>query len=187
MGAKVHSRYADHLLGFLFFLEAIFFIPVDPILIFFCLERPERALRYAAISTIFSTLGGLTGYLIGLILWEWVGPQVVHSKIVTSIVSPEMFDYLCKQYDLYAHWAILIAGFTPVPYKAATLSAGFCKISLVPFIICSIISRGARFYLLAIVIKIWGKQIRRYIDRYFNLLVLLTVILIVGTIWLIKR
>jgi len=186
MGKKVHSRYATLFLGMLFFIEAIFFLPTDPLLILFCLEKRERALWYAAVATIASVLGGIAGYYIGFFLWESVGPQILHTKLVSYILSPKTFTYLCQQYKKYAGAAILVAGFSPIPYKAATISAGICKLPLLPFIFFSIIARGSRFYLLAITIRIWGEQIKQYVDRYFNLLVLLTVLIIVAAFWFLR-
>lgn len=186
MGQKVHSPYAEPFLGVLFFTEAIFFLPVDPILILYCLERPKRSFRYATIATVSSVLGGMAGYLIGFSLWQTAGPQILNSRLVSTIMSPATFASLAQKYEVYAHWAVLIAGFSPVPYKAATLSAGFCKISFLPFVFFSIIARGARFFMFAIAIVIWGPQIKKFIDRYFNFLVVLTMALIAGAIWLLK-
>jgi len=187
MGTQVYSRYATPMLALLFYLEAIIFIPTDPMLIVYCIERRDKAYFYSTVATLSSVLGGLTGYGIGYILWHSVGPQIINSSIVNFIMSPETFYYLCGLYKKYEAWAILAAAFTPIPYKAATLSAGFCNLSLMPFIIASLIGRGARFYLYAITISIWGKQIKEYIDRYFNILVLSAMLLIFGAVWLIKH
>lgn len=187
MGEKIHSPYADPFLGFLFFIEALFFIPVDPILILYCLEKRKRSFIYAAIATISSVIGGIAGYAIGLTLWQSYGQEILQSRLVSSVITHETFAYIAQKYELYAHWAILIAGFSPIPYKAATLSAGFCKISFIPFLICSIIARGTRFFLIAFTIRIWGKQIKQFIDRYFNLLVTLSLIIIATIIWLLKK
>jgi membrane protein YqaA with SNARE-associated domain len=187
MGAQVYSPYATPILALLFYLEAIIFLPTDPMLIVYCIERRDKAYRYATVATLSSVLGGITGYGIGFMLWHTVGPQIIHSSVVNYIMTPAMFHYLKSLYHQYEGWAILVAAFTPIPYKAATLSAGFCNLSLAPFIIASLIGRGARFYLYAITISIWGKQIKEYIDRYFNLLVLLAMILIMGAVWLLKH
>ncbi len=187
MANKVYSPYANFMLGFLFYLEAIIFLPTDPMLIVYCLERRNKAFLYATIATGSSVLGGITGYSIGYILWETMGPAMINSTIMSYIFTPQTFKYLCNLYQQYEYGAILIAGFTPIPYKAATLTAGFCKLSFLPFVICSLISRGARFYLYAIVIKIWGKQMKQYIDRYFNLLLILAMVFIAFTLWFLKR
>ena len=186
MGTKVHSPRATFFLGFLFFIEAIFFIPVDPLLVLYCLEKREKSFWYATIATVASVAGGATAYILGFFLWHTVGPQIIHSNAVNYIVSAETFLYLCQQYKQYAHWAVLILGFSPLPYKAATLSAGFCKIPFLPFIFFSFIARGARFFLIAFILKVWGPQIKKYIDRYFYLLVVLTVVIVVTLVWIIK-
>jgi len=178
MGKKVHTPYATPFLALLFFVEAIFFVPVDPILIIFCLERPKQSLWYATVATASSVIGGIVGYMIGLALWNSAGPAILQSSFVSSIMSQKTFNYLSQQYNIYSHWAILILGFTPLPYKAATLSAGFCNIALLPFVCFSVIARGARFFLIGFTIKIWGIQIKQFIDRYFNILVTLTIVVI---------
>lgn len=186
MGERVYSPYADATLGILFFLESIFFLPTDPMLIVYCFERKEKAFRYASIATAASVFGGMTGYYIGFLLWESFGQQIIHNHLVNYVLSPELFAYLCKQYQAHECLAILLAAFTPIPYKAATLSAGFCKLSFVPFVICSIIGRGARFYLYAIVISIWGDRMKVYIERYFGPLMLFATALIIISIKLLR-
>lgn len=184
MGQKVYSPHADMLLGFLFFLEAIFFLPTDPILILYCIERRNRALHYATIATIASVLGGITSYMLGSYLWNIAGQKIIYNTYLNYAFSPEKILQTIELYRTHEIWAIFIAGFTPVPYKLATLTAGFCKLSFIPFVVCSIIARGARFYLLAIVIKIFGVQLKETINRYFNIILVLTLVLIVASIWL---
>ena len=145
MGSQVESRYADLMLGLLFYLEAIFFLPTDPMLIIFCIERPKKAFRYATIATVCSVLGGITGYYLGLLLWNTLGQDIVNNTYINYLISPEMFSYLGQQYEEYESWAILIASFSPIPYKAATITAGFFKLPFLPFIIFSIIGRVTRF------------------------------------------
>jgi uncharacterized membrane protein YdjX (TVP38/TMEM64 family) len=79
-----------------------------------------------------------------------------------------------------------MAAFTPIPYKAATLSAGFCKLSFIPFVICSVIGRGARFFLYAIIISTWGARMKVYIERYFGPLMVLAMVLIFVTVKLVR-
>lgn len=183
MASCVYSPYANITLGFLFFLEAIFFLPTDPILIIYCINRRKKAFHYATIATISSVLGGITSYLIGAMLWDISGEQIIHNRIVNYVLSPATFTRLAEQYRQHEWWAILIAGFTPVPYKAATLSAGFCKLSFIPFLLCSIIARGSRFYLLAVTIKILGVHIQQSINRYFNIIIGLTTLAIIFSVW----
>ena len=184
MGSSIYSPYADYILCFLFYLEAIFFLPTDPILIVFCLERRDRALFYATIALIGSILGGITSYALGAALWNAYGEQIIHNSFVNYIMPPKLFYHLSDQYQKYEWSAILIAGFTPVPYKAATLAAGFCRLSFGPFVLCSIIARGARFYLLAIACILFGEQIKDSVQKYFNLILLAAIVLIMLTVWL---
>lgn len=182
MGKQVHTVYATPVLAFFFFIEAsFFFVPVDPILILYCIEHRTRAWYFATVATSASVIGGIFGYGIGFALWKTIG-----QLIVTYIISPITFAKAVSWFAHYENLAVLIAGFTPVPYKAVTIGAGFCKLSFAPFVFYSIIARGARFYLLAFIISIWGKQIKEYIDKYFNALALLFVALLFGGIWLIK-
>lgn len=181
MELQVHHRYATPFLGALFFIEAIFFVPVDPVLMVYCLKRQQRALYYGAIATIASVAGGVAGYYIGYGIWETVG-----TWLVTHLLGERVFNSVLHYFRTYQMWTILIGGFTPIPYKAITLGAGFCQIPLIPFIIYSFIARGARFFMVAGAIHMWGEKIRDYIDRYFNLLVLLFTVLIFGTLLILK-
>ena len=181
MGQKAHSKRAIPWLSFLFFIEAFFFIPVDPLLILFCVENNKRSFFYATVATISSVLGGIFGYMIGNLMWQSIG-----SKLVSWIISEATFNQAVLKYKFYQNWAVLIAGFTPLPYKAVTLSAGFCNLPLAPFIIFSLIARGTRFFLIAGAIKIWGVQIKNFIDKYFNQLALFFVLIIILGFWLLK-
>jgi len=174
MGKKTYSRYADQWLAALFFIEAVFFIPVDPLLMLFCIENRKKSLYYASIATVSSVMGGIFGYFIGAFLWGSVGV-----KLVSWFISEAAFGRAVQTYKFYQNWAVLIAGFTPLPYKAITLSAGFCQLPIIPFIVCSLISRGARFFLVAGLLRIWGGQVKYFIDRYFNQLVVLFVALVI--------
>lgn len=188
MGSRVYTPYATPILAVLFYLEAmVFIIPTDPMLIVYCIERQSRAFWYATVAMVSSVLGGVTGYIIGYLLWHYAGQAIIHNAWLNMIIKPDDFYYLCNLYQKHEYIAILIAGFTPIPYKAATFTAGFCHLSLMPFILCSLLARGARFYLYAIAISLWGKQIKEYIDRYFALIVVSIPVLIALFIWLCKH
>ena len=178
MGSKVTSAYATTWLATLFFIEAIFFIPVDPILILYCINNRNKSLLYATVATTASVAGGVVGYIIGSTAWECIG---IH--LVSWLISEQTFAHALATYKQYHIAAVLIAGFTPLPYKAITLSAGFCHLPFIPFVICSFISRGARFFLVAGIISIWGAGMKIFIDRYFNQLVVLFTLLIVISVW----
>lgn len=174
MGSKVGSPHADAWLAFLFFIESsVLLIPVDPLLILYCLAQRTRVYYYAFLTTVSSVAGGLFGYWIGAALWHTVG-----IVLVKWFISEWTFYQFVAKYKMYQHWVVLFAGFAPVPYKAVTVSAGFCNLPIIPFLICSTIARGARFYLIAWAIKRWGDTIAYIIDRYFNYLVILFVVLV---------
>lgn len=181
MEQKTSSSYANWWLAGLFFIEAVFFIPVDPLLILFCINNQKKSFYYATIATFSSVLGGLFGYFIGAVLWNSIG-----IKLVSWIISESSFFKAVETYKLYQNWAVFIAGFTPIPYKAITLSAGFCKLPLIPFLLCSVFARGARFFLVAGLLQLWGAQVKHFIDRYFNQLVLLFAVLIGIGFWFLR-
>lgn len=187
MGSKVDSKHANPFLCLLFYLEALILIPVDPILILYCLHNRKNSLKYAAMATFWSTVGGISGYFLGLFLWNLMGEQILNTQVLSYVLPKETFYFLKSQYHQYASWAILICGFTPIPYKAATLSAGFCKLPFFSFVLCSCISRGARFFLIALIIKIWGEKIKLFIDRYFNLLTIVFFVIIAFAFFIAKR
>lgn len=175
MGTLVHRPFSSLILALFFFIEAIVILPAGPLLVLFCSERPKRSFFYALVATIASVLGGITAYHIGYYVWELAG-----QKIISFVTTQQKFDYLCHQYQTHEAGAILIAGLTPLPYKVITLTAGFCRLSLIPFIICSLIIRSARLFLIATVMFTWGAHIKDHIDRYFNSLVALFIILLLG-------
>ncbi len=181
MGSFVNSPFGVPILAGFFFIEAIFFFPADPLLILFCVEKPRKSFYYATIATIASVIGGVCAYYIGMFIWHLIGEHLIN-----LFTSQETFDYLCNQYKLYQNWAVLIAGFTPIPFKAVTLTAGFCRLPLIPFIICSYIARGARFYLVAAIVHQWGKVVKKFIDENFNTLVLTFLILVILTVLVFK-
>lgn len=187
MSQQVYSPYAGYMLGVMFYFEAILFLPTDPILVLYCLERQDRAWRYAAIATIGSVLGGITSYAIGYYLWSTVGDAIIHQSMVNRFIKPESFLYMCDRYRTYESWAILAAGMIPIiPFKVVTFTAGFCKLSLLPFIFYSSIVRGFRFFLVAGLVRIWGAQIKEFIDRYFGVLVALVMLVVVAIVWIIR-
>lgn len=169
----VYHPFSSLIFALLFFIEAIFFVPVDPLLIMFCLERRRRVYFYAYLATVSSVLGGAAAYFVGAILFDSLG-----LKIINIFSSMETFNRITHIYRTYESQAVLFASFTPFPYKIVTLSAGFCKLPLIPFIIYSFIGRGGRFFLLAFLIKRYGTHIQHMIDRYFTYLVMIFTLLL---------
>jgi len=148
--------------------EASFFpIPPDPLLMALCLGAIKRSLRFAAIATAASVVGGIVGYLIGAGAWQALGGFFFD---YVPGVTPDAFQGIQEFYERYDFWAVFLAGLTPIPYKVFTLSAGVFSINFPVFVIASILSRGLRFFAEAGLIYWKGPHISRFIDRYFNLL-----------------
>ena len=182
MSTRVYSPHGEKILFGFVFLDAVCFLPADPMLIAYCLEKHKKAFRYAAIATLASVIGGVIEYTLGFTLWHFWGESIVHSSFVSYIMKPETFYYLCGQYKAHAFLAIIIASFAPIPYKATTLSAGFCALPFFPFVIGTTLGRAGRFFLYAGIIHRWGPAIKDSLDRYFNLIMISLVILIGGVI-----
>jgi membrane protein YqaA with SNARE-associated domain len=176
------SPYGSTALFVLAFIEASFFIvPPDVLLIALCIGKPRRSLPFAAICTVGSVLGGSFGYLIGHQLYELIG-----RPIIEFYDAGEAFQRVGELYRANLVLALGTAGFTPIPYKVFTIAAGAFAVPFVPFVIISAVSRAARFFLVAGLIRIFGPQIRDFIDRYFNLLSVLFVVLLVAGFFVLK-
>ena len=170
-------RHAPRYLAALSFAESsVFPIPPDVLLAPMVLARPNNAWRYALLTTVASVLGGCLGYVLGVFLFSTVGEAIIefyHAQ--TKFIMTQQW------FGRYGTWVILIAGFTPLPYKLFTISAGLVSMPLLPFVVASIVGRGARFFLVAGLIY-WGGAslesfIRRYADRIgWGMVVLLVVI-----------
>jgi membrane protein YqaA with SNARE-associated domain len=183
MENKVDSPYATPFLAVLFYIEAICFLPTDPMLVVYCLKRREHAWYYAAIATGASVLGGITGYYIGAWLWRSLGDQIIHTKYITWFITPEHFTSLRTSMAANKFTTMLFAGIPPIPYKAATLTAGFCNIALGPFIACSIIIRGTRFFLVAGLVKYCGPHVKKLFERYANVIAFACIGIIIALVY----
>jgi len=172
------------------FSEASFFpVPPDVLLIVLVLGRREKALKFAFICSIASIAGGLLGYSIGYFIW-WDGTN--YNSIANFFFNnvpgftEALFQKIQNQYNHYGFIIIFTAGFTPIPFKVFTISAGAFDISFPLFLIASTISRSARFFLVSFLILKYGEKINYFIDRYFNLLSILFVIILLGSYFLIN-
>lgn len=158
------------------FAESSFFpVPPDIILIPLSLSRPKRAFYYAGLCTIFSVIGGIFGYLIGLFLMKAIGLPILRFYNLY-----DKYLIVAEYYKKYDAIAVGIAGFTPLPYKLFTIAAGACRINFPVFVVASILSRGARFFIVSSLLYFLGEPAKVFIERYFNLLALLFGILLVG-------
>ncbi len=171
-----HHRHAPLALFLLAFAESSFFpIPPDVLLIALALGMPTRAFRLALITTIGSVLGGLAGYAIGHGFMASLGQWILDTYHFHA-----QFEKIRALYLEHDVWAVAIAGFTPIPYKVFTIAAGAFDMDVWRFTLASLLSRGARFFLLAWLIHHYGAAIKGFIDRYFNTLTLVFMALLIG-------
>ena len=179
---KAQHKNAKWYLSLISFAESSFFpIPPDILLIPMALASKARALFYAFMCTLFSVLGGILGYAIGYFFYNSVGIYIVELYHLEN--SFNIFE------DYYKEFGILIvlgAGITPFPYKFITIASGVFGLNIFLFIIVSIIGRGLRFYLIAILLYFFGEKIKLIIDKYFNILTIVFFILLVGSVFIIR-
>lgn len=179
------TRYGAAALFLLSFAEASFFpIPPDPLLIALVLGATKKAFRFAAICLIGSVTGAILGYVIGHFLWwtpsdEFTGIAYFFFNNIPGFTEKAFYD-IQNLYFEFDFWIIFTAGFTPLPYKVITISSGAFNINFLMFIVASIIGRGARFFLVSVLIWKFGQQIKSFIDKYFNWLAIAFTILLVG-------
>ena len=182
----------DISLGILSFSEASFFpIPPDVLLIPLCLGNRKKVYFFAFICSCFSIIGAIFGYYIGKLLW-WNMPGVEYSYIANMFfeyvpgITIDGFNRIQTMYDQWNFWIVFTAGFTPIPFKLITISAGTFNINIIMFFVASVISRSARFFIVASLIKVFGDPIKEFIEKYFNLLAIAFTILLIGGFIFIK-
>ena len=174
---SAHRR-APALLATLSFTESSFFpVPPDVMLMPMCLARPKKSWSYAALCTLFSVLGGMAGYLIGKLAFAWIEPWLMESHYAGTFTSA------VEAFETWGFWYILLAGFTPIPYKVFTISAGVVGMPWLAFIGGSVVGRGGRFFLVAALIRLGGEklaaQMRKYIDLIGWVMIVLAVLVFV--------
>lgn len=156
-------RLATRWLAIIGFIESIFFpIPADIMLAPMCLSRPEKAYRYAAILSFFSVLGGIFGYLIGYYFSDFA------AELIASLGKTATFDHFRATFNDWGVPFVFAAGFSPFPYKIATIGAGLIPIAFPLFFIGSAVSRPLRFFLIAWAIKKGGAKLEQTIHRYIE-------------------
>jgi membrane protein YqaA with SNARE-associated domain len=167
---SAHRR-APAYLAVLSAAESSFFpIPPDVMLAPMCLARPRRGWFFAGLCTACSVAGGLVGYLIGRLAFAWIEPWIAASPYAAT------FDQAVAEFDTHGFWYILLAGFTPIPYKVFTISAGVVGMPVVPFVAGSTAGRGARFFLVAGLLRLGGEDFAARLRRWVDLLGWLTLL-----------
>lgn len=178
-GLEFFNQYGEIGLFIWSFMESSFFpIPPDVLLIAMSLNNPAMSLWYAGITTLASLLGGIFGYAIG---------AKAGRPLLQKWVSAQRIERINQLFQRYGGWAVGIAGFTPIPYKIFTISAGVFGINMKVFIIASALSRGARFFLEGLIVFYLGATAKAFIENYFELITIFVSVLIVLLFILLRK
>ena len=169
-------RHAIWALALISFAESsIFPIPPDILIIPMVLAAREQAWKIATVCTVSSVVGGIFGYAIGALLFDTVG-----SPILDFYGYHDKFEVFQARYEEWGAWIVAGAGFTPFPYKVITITSGVMDLNLMVFMVASVLSRGARFFLLAVLLWKFGPPIKGFIEKNLPLLATLFFLLLLG-------
>ncbi|MBV9750891.1 MAG: DedA family protein [Hyphomicrobiales bacterium] len=152
-------------------------LPPDFLLIPMAVARPKRALTYAIVCTIASVLGAVLGYAIGAFLWDTLGQWLIRLYGLEGKVGA-----FRELYAQWGAWVIIIKGFTPIPYKLVTIVSGFAGYNFAAFLVLSLITRGARFLAIAVVLNRFGDPVRHALDRHLTAIVSASLVVLAGGI-----
>ena len=167
-------RHAVKYLCALSFAESSFFpIPPDVMLAPMALSQPDKAFRFALLTTIFSVLGGILGYGIGYFMFDSIQPWLQGTHYWEKYLLAENW------FKEWGFWAIFVAGFSPIPYKVFTIAAGALQMAFIPFVLASIVGRGARFFLVSMLLAAGGEKLEKKLRQYMDILGWLVVGLVV--------
>ncbi|KPK43415.1 MAG: hypothetical protein AMK72_13355 [Planctomycetes bacterium SM23_25] len=176
------TRHAGKAMAALAFSEAIFFpVPADLLLGALCLGRPRSSFRWATICTLFSILGGTTAMLLGL--------AVGQARVTDAMAFVGLGEKAAQALDVfheYGFWAVAVAALTPVPYMVFSWVAGFAEIAVWQFLLASVIFRSMRFFGVAAIVYVFGPAAKRFIDKYFNLVTVAVMLVVIGVVVLVK-
>ena len=175
------SRHATRALAVVSFAESsIFPIPPDVMLAPMILARPQKAYFYAAVCTVASVLGGILGYAIGYFLTD------LGLAIMRVLGHSDGLEQFRQWFDQWGLWVILIKGLTPIPFKLITIASGIFQFNLALFIALCVLTRGARFFLVAFVLKRWGPPMLAIVEKRLALFTVLFLVLLVGAFFMVK-
>jgi len=181
MGWSRHPHAERYLAGLSFAESSFFPIPPDVMLAPMALAKTDKAFRYAFLTTIASVVGGVLGYIIGIWFFDLIQPLIIDGGRWADHYQ------VAKEWFLeWGFWAIFIAGFSPIPYKVFTITAGTIGMAFIPFIIASAIGRGSRFFLVAALMKWGGKEMELKLKQYIDIIGWLFIIIGV-TIYIIYK
>lgn len=164
MWSRHHN--ASYFLSGMSFIESIFWpIPVDVMLAPMAMAKPNKAVHFATLATVTSVLGAVVGYYLGATLYD---PVVV--PIIESLHAVDKMQVAETWFLEYGVWVIFIAGFSPIPYKVFTLTAGVLSMAFIPFVLASLVGRGARFFLVALLMAKGGEKMEKKLQQYVEYL-----------------
>ncbi len=178
-----HPHAPWYLAGLSFTESSFFPVPPDVMLAPMSLAKPDKAWSYALLTTLASVLGGTLGYLIGMYAFDLVAP------LIRSAGYYEKYLHVREWFDVWGFWAIFVAGFSPIPYKLFTISAGVIAMAFLPFVIASAIGRGARFFLVAGLMAWGGAAMEQKLHHYMDLIgwIVVAVLLMLLVAWQFTR
>ena len=185
------TKYGVPALFLLALAESSFFpIPPDVLLIPLALGARSKAIRFALVCSVASIVGGIVGYGIGYFAW-WNGAEAYSAVALFFFnhipgFTEQVFLNIQEKYEIYNFLIVFTAGFTPIPFKIITISAGAFSVNFPMFLLASTISRSARFFMVALLIRQFGEPITAFIDKYFNLLSIIFTILLIGGFLVLK-
>ena len=185
------TKYGVPALFLLALAESSFFpIPPDVLLIPLALGARSKAIRFALVCSVASIVGGIAGYGIGYFSW-WNGAEAYSAVALFFFnhipgFTEQVFLNIQEKYEIYNFLIVFTAGFTPIPFKIITISAGAFSVNFPMFLLASTISRSARFFMVALLIRQFGEPITAFIDKYFNLLSIIFTILLIGGFLVLK-
>ncbi|PIE12515.1 MAG: cytochrome B [Rhodobacterales bacterium] len=181
MGLANHPR-AMWALAIIAFVESsVFPIPPDVLMIPMILARPNRAWAIAGIALISSVLGGLLGYAIGALAYENIG-----QPILEAMGKDDAMEAFNTKFNDFGFWSVLAAGITPFPYKVITIMSGWTGMPFATFVATSILARGLRFFIVAVLLWKYGAPIRDFIERRLGLMLALFLLLLFGGFYVVK-
>lgn len=170
------TPYGAWALAVMSFAESSFFpVPPDVLLMPLVLGARRKWFRLAAICTLASVVGGMLGYAIGMGFMDTLGV-----RIIAFYHAEEYYKQVMAWYQQYDYWIVFVAAMTPIPYKVFTIASGAFHMNLLGFALVSVVGRGARFFLVSGLLYLFGPPMKRLIDKYFDILCVVFVLLLVG-------
>lgn len=160
---KASSSKAPLWLALLFSLEIFLLLPLDAVMIFFCLQNPRKTFLYIFIAAIMSTFSAVIGYFLGHFLWDLISPYVI-----PYLISASFFERVSNHLQAYTSWAVFLGSLLPFPLKAISLASGAFHLSLPGFIMGLLAARLIRFSFIGSILLIWGEKVKFFIDKHFH-------------------